>query len=431
MIKRISLRALSFILALILLLSSLSSCEEPQPNDTNIDSDSVFSRLKAMDEIPKFNESLFGAIESCFNSYYYTELPDNETLAELTKNAYIEFCSEIDVNSETEVTYSLIDCYIHAIGDKYAFYRSADESEEYTGDMSGNFVGIGVAVLRDDLQKTIFVNSVEPGSPAFKAGIMPDDYIVAVNGVRVSDVGPLDAVNMIRGEEGTEVTVTVNRSGTEILFTMTRARITETTVSYSFREENNVGLITITSFKANTASQFFDAINAMEAAEVSGIIFDLRRNPGGYLSAVSDMLSYLVPTGTPIASFSSSKKPIYATHGGKLEPADHVLSVPSVVICDETSASAAELFSAAMRDYNDMELLKCTVVGKTTYKKGVMQSTYYFKDESSLTLTTALYNPPSGINFNGVGVTPDVLVEDENKYNEVALSELISLIENN
>ncbi len=431
MIKRISMRTLSFVLILVLLVSSLTSCKKNYPNDTNMDSDSVSSRLKSMDEIPEFDENLFGAIESCFNSYYYTDLPDNETLAEKTKNAYIEFCSEIDVDSETEVTYSLIDCYIHSVGDKYAFYRSADESAEYTDDMSGNFVGIGVAVLRNDLEKTIFVNSVEPGSPAFNAGIMPDDYIVAVNGVRVSDVETLDAVNMIRGEEGTEVTVTVDRDGTEISFTMIRARITETSVAYSLMKENNIGYITVTSFKANTASQFFKAIKAMEEAEVSGIIFDLRRNPGGYLYAVSDMLSYLVPSGTPIASFSSSKKPIYATHGGMFETTDHVLSIPSVVICDETSASAAELFSAAMRDYDDMGLLKCTVVGETTYKKGVMQSTYYFKDESSLTLTTALYNPPSGINFNGVGVTPDVLVEDEDKYTEVALSELLNLISNN
>ncbi len=431
MIKKLKLRTLSAILVLILALSSLASCNLVIPNDTVLDSDSVSSRLEEMEDIPEFDKKIFSAVEGCFISRYYKKLPDNATLAEGTKSAYLEFCSEVDPASITEVTYSLIDCYIYTIGDKYAFYRSPEESEEYTDDMSGSFVGIGVSVLRNDLEKTIFVNSVEPGSPAFGAGILPDDYIVAVNGERVSEIGTLAAVNMIKGEEGTSVTVTVDRAGEEIIFTMIRAQITETTVSYSVMEEENIGYIKITSFKANTASQFFKAVNALEKANVKGIIFDVRRNPGGYLTAVTDMLSYLVPSGTPIASFSSSKAPINASNGGIFETDDHTLNVPAVVICNETSASAAELFTAAMRDYNDMGILECTVVGVTTYKKGVMQSTYKLKDDSSLTLTTALYNPPSGENFNDVGVIPDVLVEDDGERLNTALSELLKLIENN
>lgn len=431
MIKKISIRIAALVLSLIFILFGLTSCKAVVPNDTSLNSNSVTSRLKSMDEIPDFDTQLLGAIESCFNSYYYTELPDNESLAEKTKSTYIEFCSEIDPDSKTEVTYALIDCYIDAIGDKYAFYRSAAESEEYTSDMSGSFVGIGVSVLRDDLQKTIHVTGVEPDSPAFNAGIMPDDYIVAVNGKRVSDTGTLAAVNAIKGEEGSQVTVTVSRAGTEISFTMARASITETTVSYSFIEEGNIGLIKIKSFKANTAPQFFSAVRAMEEKGVGGIIFDLRGNPGGYLSAVTNMLSFLVPTGTTIASFSSSKATIRATNGNIYETDDHTLSIPSVVMCDETSASAAELFTAAMRDYNDMGLLKCTVIGQTTYKKGVMQSSFDFNDGSSLTLTTALYNPPSGINFNDVGIIPDVPVENPNDYLSVALAEISKLISNN
>ena len=423
------------ILVLTLLFSfliwSLTLCDTVVPDDTVIESDSVLLRLKAMEEIPDFDTNRFGAIENCFKTNYYTELPSNETLAEATKNAYLEFCTEVDTSSKTEVTYSLIDCFIYAIGDKYAFYRSAEEYQEYSSDMSGSFIGIGVSVLRNDLEKTIFVNSVEPSSPAFNAGILADDYIVAVNGNRVSDIGTSDAVNMIKGEKGTEVNVTVNRAGTEITFTMIRDEIVETSVSYSIMEEANVGYIKISSFKGNTAMQFFKAINELEKANVSGIIFDLRRNPGGYLSAVTDMLSYLVPTGTQIASFSSSKPSVFASDGTIYETDDHILSVPSVVICDGSSASAAELFTAAMRDYNDMGLINCIVVGNTTYKKGVMQSTMTFNDGSSLTFTTALYNPPSGENFNGIGVIPDVIVPDDGDYIDIALSELIRLTENN
>ena len=195
MIKKLHLRIPSLILVFLLILSSLSACNSVIPNDTVLDPDSVAARLKEMDGIPDFDENLFGAIEGCFKTEYYTKLPDNESLANGTKAAYEEFCGNIDTNSKTEVTYSLIDCYIYTIGDKYAFYRSAEESKEYTTDMSGSFVGIGVSVLRNDLKKTVLVNSVEPDSPAFNAGIMPDDYIVAVDGSRVSDIGTIEAIN--------------------------------------------------------------------------------------------------------------------------------------------------------------------------------------------------------------------------------------------
>ena len=161
------------------------------------------------------------------------------------------------------------------------------------------------------------------------------------------------------------------------------------------------------------------------------IIFDVCSNPGGYLHLVTDMLSYLVPNGTPIASFSSQKSPIYAGNDGTAkDPYDHVLNLPSVVITDKNSASASELFAGALRDYNDMGLLHSALVGEVTFKKGIMQSTITFNDGSALTLTTALYNPPSGENFHGVGVTPDVLAAEGDDFIELALTEINKLISN-
>ena len=138
------------------------------------------------------------------------------------------------------------------------------------------------------------------------------------------------------------------------------------------------------------------------------------------------MLSYLVPTDTKIVSFSSGKAPIHASEGTALENKDHTLSIPAAVLCNENSASAAELFTAAMRDYNDMGLLSATVIGTVTYKKGIMQSTIPFSNGASLTLTTALYNPPSDQNFHGVGVIPDVTIETglDEDYMAAALSAL-------
>jgi carboxyl-terminal processing protease len=208
---------------------------------------------------------------------------------------------------------------------------------------------------------------------------------------------------------------------------MMRAKITETTVSYKTYSGGKVGYIRISSFKSNTDDQFVDAVNALELIGVEAIIFDLRNNGGGYLNSVCNMLSYLVPTNTEIASFSNSKEPIYATDGKGSEheaEGDHVLTVPAIVLCNEYSASASELFTAAMRDYNTMGLLSCTVMGKTTFKKGIMQSTLTFTDGSTLTLTTALYNPPSGTNFHGVGVAPDITLADGADYITEALRQL-------
>jgi carboxyl-terminal processing protease len=190
--------------------------------------------------------------------------------------------------------------------------------------------------------------------------------------------------------------------------------------------DGKIGYIRITGFKSNTAEQFIEAVNAIEDAGAEGVIFDLRSNPGGYLDAVVTMLSYLVPTDTKIVSFSNGKAPIHASEGTELEKKDHTLSIPAAVLCNENSASAAELFTAAMRDYNDMGLLTATVIGTVTYKKGIMQSTIPFSNGASLTLTTALYNPPSDQNFHGVGVSPDVTIETglDEDYMAAALSAL-------
>ena len=429
MIRKSSLRLLALMLALIIIFGNLTACGKTPISEPELDPNSVASMLAGEEGIPDFDKGLFYLIETCFHTYYYTDLPDSKTLFDRTKSAFFEYSNEIDTTSFEEVTRALIDCYTYyAVGDLYAYYRSADEYEEYSSDMSGSFIGIGVAILRNDLEKTIFVNSVEPDSPASKAGILPGDYIVAVGEERIDEIGTVDLVNKIRGEEGTEVSVTVKRGETEITFNMIRERITETTVSYSLIEGTDYGYVKIASFKANTPAQFMRVIRTLEEQNVSGIIIDLRKNPGGYVSAVASMLSFLVPTGTPIASFSSDKESLYASHGGIFETDDHVLSVPSVVMCDEHSASGAELFSGAMRDYNDMGILKSTLVGQTTYKKGIMQSTIPFTDGSTLTMTTALYNPPSGQNFHGVGVSPDVFVQDGQDYMTVAIAELTKLV---
>lgn len=436
-------RISALLLAIVLLISMLSGCNPSSSggttggnsggaltNDALLGPNSVVIRLAEDKSIPEFDTTPFANVEICFNAYYYTALPDNATLLANTKAAFEEFCSHVDKTDKAAVTHALIDCYIYAIGDVYAFFRNSEELEDYNADMGGSFVGIGVSVIRNNLENTILVTSTEPDSPAREAGIMPDDYIIAVDGALVSEIGAKNAVDKIKGEIGTKVVVTVLRGDEEIDFELTRALITETFVTYEFLEGTKIAYIKIKSFKGddenNTAIQFRNAITFAETNSAEGIIFDVRSNPGGYLHLVVDMLSYLVPNETPIASFSSSKSPIFAENDGTYDsiPYDHVLKIPSVVICDKNSASAAELFAGALRDYNEMGILNSSSVGQITYKKGIMQSTISFKDGSALTLTTALYNPPLGENFHGVGVTPNVLAGEDDDFITLALAEL-------
>ena len=168
--------------------------------------------------------------------------------------------------------------------------------------------------------------------------------------------------------------------------------------------DGKIGFIEITSFKSNTDELFEEALTYMYSMNVEGIVFDVRNNPGGYLDSVLNVLDMMVGADTPLASYvdAGGREVVYESTG-----IGAPLAVPAVVICNEYTASAGELFTAAMRDYNAMGILKARVVGVNTYGKGVMQTTYSFLDGASITLTSAFYNPPSGVNYDGVGVKPD------------------------
>ena len=302
-------------------------------------------------------------------------------------------------------------------------------------DMSGKFGGIGVMVEYNDADESIMINTVYPGSPAEAAGVKVGDFIHAVDGKTVSELGYNNAVNYVRGEIGTTVELTLLRDGELVTVTATRAEVEEINVDYGIDEESNIGYVQIVSFKDNTFSQFKNAIDALEVAGVSGIIFDLRNNPGGYVDSVVSVISYLIPDGNTVMSYQyKGKDPIeLVADDGET---DHIVDLPFVVICNEYTASAGEIFTAAIRDYRNEGILNATIVGTTTYKKGIMQNSYYYPfDPSTVTLTVAYYNPPCGENYHGIGVTPDRVVElDESGVDlqlNAALEEIKTLINAN
>ena len=395
-------------------------------------------------DMPEFDTYKFMTwAENVFKAYYNFEggLGDTFTHAVQTAEHFLEnYYDEIDLTDKGAVTDALIASYVYVIGDPYSVYRTPDEYEDFDEDMSGRFGGIGVVVEYNHTDETIRVSSVNIDSPAEAAGFRVGDYIIAVDGESVADIGYMNAVYKIRGEIGTEIDITVLRGDREIVLTAIRAEVVEKTVAYEITEDG-YGYIIVNQFKDNTYLQFVEAIDYMEAEGVPGIIFDMRGNPGGYLHTVVAMVSYLVPTGVDIVSYQfKNKSPVVIKSEDYQHPvtkivADHTLSVPVVVLCNEYTASAGEIFTAAMRDYNDEGIITASIVGKTTYGKGVMQSTYVYSaaDESSITLTTAYYNPPCGINYHGVGVSPDDGLEidnteDEDLQLEAAVAELENLI---
>lgn len=422
---RIAVAATAALLCLILLAVALVSCfntSEVSPKeeilgriDTVIaerDYSTVCDYLTEFG-LEGFNKAKFKAVEECFDIYCVMDLPSVEAMAKETATLFCEHLyDETDKENREEFTDALLYCYVAATGDDYAVYRTADEYENFNSDMSGDFVGIGVSVLYDRTQNTITVQEVMPDSPAKAAGILPGDLIYAVNGETLEDIDYYTMVNNIKGEEGTSVEITLIRDGEYVVVNPIRAHITETSVTYSVDSVTKVAYVRITSFKDNTVEQFAAAMNGITDAGAVGVVFDLRDNPGGYLHSVVNILSMLVPKDTPVVSY----KYAWETESTVMKSEyDGHLDIPAVVIANANTASAGEIFTAALKDYNDMGLLEATVVGVTTFGKGIMQSTVPISDGSTVTLTTAFYNPPTSPNYHEVGVEPDceITAEDE------------------
>ncbi len=393
-------------------------------NESNLERDYATAYLTSWG-MPDFFNTKTQGIEIVYRDYYVKDLPSAYEMAKATAELFLEyFYDDIDKNDKDAVTDALIVCYVESVGDKYSVYRTKEEYDFYGDDMSGTFSGIGVSVIYSYIDLTMTVTEVMSGSGAEDAGIKAGDLIIAANGVPVTELGYLETISTIRGEEGTLVDVTVLRGDEEITFSVQRRKIVEESVNYSLGEDK-IGYIEISSFKSNTVSQFKDAIDYMVDNGAVGMVYDLRANPGGYLSSVLDMLSYIAPKGTTLVSFTNNYAP------SQLSNSEHVVALPTVVICDENTASAGELFTAAMRDFGKMDLFDVTVVGKTTYGKGVMQTSYGFTDGSAITLTVAYYNPPSGVNYDGIGITPDIIAELEEEGDsqlDAAMNEIKKLI---
>ena len=309
------------------------------------------------------------------------------------------YIGEID---EQKLIDSIIDGYMRGIGDKYAEYMPRDRFASFLQENRGTMVGIGVRVIYDSDKNLIEVISVMPDSPAEAGGILQGDCIYKVGDEFISDLGYVASVEKIKGEKGTEVTLTILRNGNfsdQQVLTFIRDEVNMQTVSSRIINEN-IGYVRVLEFNKETPNEFIKAMTELQEDGAEQFIFDLRYNPGGDLDGIRKTLDYLLPEGPIIRIVykDGHEEILYSD-------ASHI-DVPMIVLINEHTASAAELFAAALKDYE-----KAILIGKTTYGKGTVQTILSLGDGSGLRISQYMYNPPFSDNYENIGVFPHVEVE--------------------
>lgn len=331
-------------------------------------------------------EEKIGDIDYIFRNYYIGEL-DDDTLLDMVAAGYIA-----------------------GTGDDYAAYYSAEGFADFMNDMEGEMSGIGINVIYNADYHVIEIISVMPDSPALEAGLMAGDFIVYVgvgeDKMPVSELGYNPSVAKLRGPEGTEAVFTVARGENHdemIDFHVVRKKIESQSVLYHvYVPDNAIGVIKITGFDSKTPEQFVAAVEDLtQNANCERLIIDLRYNPGGELSSIVTVLDYILPKGPIIRIFDANGNMVDEYDSEATE-----LNIPMAVLVNGSTASAAELFTSALRDYD-----KAVIVGTTTFGKGCMQTTIPLSDGSAISVTYRMYSPPYGENYHGVGITPNIEVE--------------------
>ena len=376
--------------------------------------------------IVQMNQQLEGYEEFKTVLELYNSLPKElrniqmyEKLAELDLYYRTFYAGKID---EEKLVYMVANGYIVGAGDTFGAFYSADEFKAVIDDVGGSAVGIGVYVTQDTSTSGIRISYVMKDGPANKAGLLPGDVVTHVGGEAVSDIGYYTAINRIKGEVGTEVEITFIRDGESYTKTLIREKINVESVIYTKHEtQPDVGIIRVIEFNNTTSAQFIAAVKqAVEVDGVSTLVYDLRGNPGGTLVSVVEMLDFLLPSGKIVTvRYAGGEDYVYYSDSEGEEFSSLGKDVKMAILVNGATASAAELFTSAMGDYG-----MATIVGTKTYGKGCGQSVIPLDDGTGLAFTTFMYDPPVRENYNGVGITPDVVQEMSEEASKKNIFEL-------
>ena len=315
---------------------------------------------------------------------------------------------------------------ISGLGDPYADYYTAEEYEQLLSSQEGYYEGVGITIGQTESETGaetpdgLEIVEVKEDSPAAQAGIQAGDRLLAVNGTDVTDMSVTEVATLIRTAEDETIVLTLSREGSdeEIVAEVTRERLETDTVAGKMLNETDAYLA-ISQFTGLTSDQFASVYQDLKNQGMQRLIIDLRGNPGGLLSAVCDTLRQILPEGLIVyTEDKQGDREEYACDG------ETPLDIPLVVLVNENSASAAEIFTGAVKDYGIG-----AIVGQQTFGKGIVQDFYGLPDGSVVKLTVAHYYTPNGNDIHGVGIAPDVTVEQpEDSETDVQLQKALEVL---
>lgn len=323
-----------------------------------------------------------------------------EKLDEIYQNINIYYYEDFE---KTDLEESLYKGLVEGLNDPYSVYYTEEEYEDLMVSTTGTYYGIGAGLSQNLDTMVVTITKVYRGTPAEEAGLKNGDIILAVDEWDATSMEVSKLVQHIRGEAGTTVHMTIYResTGETLEFDVERRHVELPSIEGEMLE-GGIGYIQITEFQSKTDEQFEEMLESFRTQGMNGLIVDVRANPGGLLSSVVNLCDYILPQGLVVY--------IEDTFGNKEEynSDNRCIDIPMVVLIDENSASASEIFAAAMKDYQ-----YATLVGKTTYGKGIVQNIIPLDDGDALKLTTAKYFTPNGNYIHEVGVSPDVEIDYE------------------
>ena len=319
-----------------------------------------------------------------------------------TLDSYVRenYLGDIDENKLSD---GILKGYISGLNDKYSKFLTEEEYLAEQNEDQGQLIGLGLT-LSEDESGYIRIAEITKDSPVSDAGIKAGDIITLIDGVSVLSEGFDESVEALRGTEGSEIRLTVRRGGIDKDYTFSRRSIEVESVTGEMLDEY-VGYIRIKSFKKNTPQKFVDTLERLTSNGARSLIFDVRDNAGGSIEVLSDCVDPLLPEGviaTAEYKDGHSETLIYSD--------ENKLEIPMVVLVNTNTASAAELFAASLRDFSDAVL-----IGENTYGKGVMQKTTEFSKNGAVVLTVAKYQTSVSKCYDGIGLSPDISIANENE----------------
>ena len=310
---------------------------------------------------------------------------------------------------ETKLEEGAIKGYIEGLDDPYTEYISKEDMDSYLDDTMGNFVGIGIYMIKNTKYDKIQVLSTIKGSPAEEAGIQSGDLIVSVDGIEYKADDMTAVSNKIKGEEETKVTVELLRGSENIKYELTRSKVKVNQVEGKVLS-NDIGYIKFTSFDETTAEDFKKQYQELAKKNIKSLIIDLRNNGGGIVDQALEIADYIADKDS-VLLYEVDKNSKETVRKAKTDP---IINMPIVILTNENTASASEILAGALKD-----LGKAKTVGTTTYGKGVIQQILKLNDGSGLKITIEEYQTPNKNKINKVGIEPDEKVELPNSVESI------------